>query len=291
MTSFLNIFRPYAWWQLTIEWVLIGLVVYWIIRFLRGTRGARLLKGIAIVLTVLYLLVKIVAASLHLDRISFLYDQFVQGAAFAVLIVFQPELRRAIMRLGETRLFRGFSSQVTEEINQLVQSAMYLSKRKIGALIAIERSVGLGGIAESGTRVNAELTSPLLNTIFFPNSPLHDLGVIISQGRIAYAGVEFPMAEEGTLERELGSRHRAGVGLSSESDAIVIIVSEQTGDISIAERGVLFRKLLPDTLREMLNELLGGADGKSFGFPVIHDEPRSAAYEHATKNESELVEK
>jgi diadenylate cyclase len=292
MSTFLNIFRPYPWWVLLTEWLLIGFVVYWVIRFLRGTRGARLLKGIGIVLIVLYLIVKIVATWLHLERINFLYGQFVSYAAFAVLIVFQPELRRAIMRLGETRLFRGFSSQVSEEIEQLVQSAMYLSKRKIGALIAIERSVGLGGIAETGTRVNADLQAKLLNTIFYPNSPLHDLGVIISQGRIAYAGVEFPMAEEGIVERDLGSRHRAAVGLSNESDAVIIVCSEQTGDISIAERGVLFRKLMPDTLKGMLNELLSGAEGKSFGFSVIQPEsPPSAADMPTTKEASELVEK
>lgn len=272
-----NIFRPYEWWQLLIEWFLIGFVVYWVIRFLRGTRGARLLKGIGVVLIVLYLIVKIVANELKLERINYLYSQFLAYAAFAVLIVFQPELRRAIMRLGETRLFRGFSSQVSEEIDQLVQSAIYLSKRKIGALIAIERSTGLGGIAESGTRINADLTAKLLNTIFYPNSPLHDLGVIISQGRVAYAGVEFPLAEEGTVERDLGSRHRAAVGLSSESDAVIIVVSEQTGDVSIAERGVLMKKLTPDALRGMLNELLHGAEGKAFGFPVMPELPPSAA--------------
>src|SRR2546430_10921553 len=289
----LNIFRPYEWWQLLIEWVLIGFVVYWVIRFLRGTRGARLLKGIGVVLIVLYIIVKIVATGLKLERINYLYSQFLAYAAFAVLIVFQPELRRAIMRLGETRLFRGFSSQVSEEIEQLVQSAIYLSKRKIGALIAIERSTGLGGIAESGTRINADLSAKMLNTIFYPNSPLHDLGVIVSQGRVAYAGVEFPLAEEGTVERDLGSRHRAAVGLSSESDAVVIVVSEQTGDVSIAERGVLMKKLTPEALRGMLNELLHGAEGKAFGFPVMQEQPSAADMpaQKVEKVESELVEK
>jgi diadenylate cyclase len=164
------------------------------------------------------------------------------------------------MRLGETRLFRSFSTQVGEEIDQLVESATFLSRRKIGALIAIEREVGLGGIAENGTRINAELSAPLLNTIFWPNSPLHDLGVIVSNGKVAYAGVQFPLAEEGTLERELGSRHRAAVGLSNESDAVVLVVSEETGDVSIAERGTLLRKLTPDALRGMLGELLGRID-------------------------------
>jgi diadenylate cyclase len=166
------------------------------------------------------------------------------------------------MRLGETRLFRGWSNQLNEEIEQLVMAATFCSKRKIGALIAIEREVGLGGIAETGTRINADLSAALLNTIFWPNSPLHDLGVIISQGKIAYAGVQFPLAEEGTLERELGSRHRAAVGLSNESDAVVLVVSEETGDVSIAERGVLMRKLTPEALRGMLSELLGVQEKK-----------------------------
>jgi diadenylate cyclase len=183
-------------------------------------------------------------------------------ASIGIIVVFQPELRRALMRLGETRLFRSWSSQVSEEIEQLVEAATFCSKRKIGALIAIERDVGLGGIADSGTRINADLSAALLNTIFWPNSPLHDLGVVISQGKVAYAGVQFPLAEEGTLERELGSRHRAAVGLSNESDAVVLVVSEETGDVSIAERGVLMRKLTPDALRGMLGELLGAGEQK-----------------------------
>jgi diadenylate cyclase len=164
------------------------------------------------------------------------------------------------MRLGETRLFRGFSNQVNDDIDALVESATFLSRRKIGAVIAIERDVGLGGIAESGTRLNAELTAELLNTIFWPNSPLHDLGVVVSSGRVTYAGVQFPLAESGDLEKELGSRHRAAVGMSQETDAVVLVVSEETGDISIAERGQLLRKLTPETLRGLLAELLGRTD-------------------------------
>jgi diadenylate cyclase len=248
-----------------VEWLLIGLVVYWVLRFLRGTRGARMLKGIASVLIVLFLIISLFAESFGLDRIRFLYGQFLQFASIAVIVVFQPELRRALMRLGETRLFRGFSQQVNEEIEALVESATFCSRRKIGALIAIERETGLGGIADSGTRLNAELSAELLNTIFWPNSPLHDLGVVISGGRVMYAGVQFPLAESGDLEKELGSRHRAAVGMSQESDAVVLVVSEETGDVSIAERGQLIRKLTPEGLRGLLGELLGRpADAASF---------------------------
>jgi diadenylate cyclase len=261
--SFVRALGAYGWWRIVIELFLIGLVVYWVMRFLRGTRGARMLRGIALILIGLYLIIRLLAAGLGLERIDFLYRQFLGIASIGVIVVFQPELRRALMRLGETRLFRGWSSQVNEEIEELVEAATFCSKRKIGALIAIEREVGLGGIAESGTRLNADLSAALLNTIFWPNSPLHDLGVVISQGKVAYAGVQFPLAEEGTLERELGSRHRAAVGLSNESDAVVIVVSEETGDVSIAERGVLLRKLTPEALRGMLAELLGAHEKKA----------------------------
>jgi diadenylate cyclase len=255
--SFWRSVRAYPWWQVAIELFLIGAVVYWVIRFLRGTRGARMLKGVAFVLISLYLIVRLVGTQFGLNRIEFLYRQFLIFASVATVVVFQPELRRALMRLGETRLFRSWSSQVEDEIDALVEAATFLSRRKIGALIAVERDVPLGGIAESGTRVAAELTAPLLETIFWPNSPLHDLGVIISGGKITYAGVQFPLAESGDLERELGSRHRAAVGMSQESDAVVLVVSEETGDVSIAERGQLIRKLTPEGLRGLLSELLG----------------------------------
>jgi diadenylate cyclase len=261
-SSFLRALRSYPPHAVILELLFIGAVVYWVMRFLRGTRGARMLRGIAVVLIGLYVIISLLANTLGLQRIAFLYEVFLRVASIGIIVVFQPELRRALMRLGETRLFRSWSSQVSEEIEQLVEAATFCSKRKIGALIAIERDVGLGGIADSGTRINADLSAALLNTIFWPNSPLHDLGVVISQGKVAYAGVQFPLAEEGTLERELGSRHRAAVGLSNESDAVVLVVSEETGDVSIAERGVLMRKLTPDALRGMLAELLGASEQK-----------------------------
>ena len=261
--AFLRSLKTYSMWQVGIELLLIGAVVFWVVRFLQGTRGARLLRGIALLLISFYVIFELLSSFVDLNRIRFLYERFLVFIAVAVIVVFQPELRRALMRLGETRLFRTISSALSEQIDALVECAMFCSRRKIGALIAIERDVGLGGISENGTRLNAELTAELLNTIFWPNSPLHDLGVIVGQGRVTYAGVQFPLAESGELEKELGSRHRAAVGMSQESDAIVLVVSEETGDISIAERGVLYRKLSPDALRDTLEELLGGGSGST----------------------------
>ena len=264
LVQFWQAIRIYGWWQVAIELLIIGLFVYSIMRFLRGTRGERMIKGTGFLLVVLYLIVRLIGSELHLERINFLYGKFLFFASFAAVVVFQPEIRRALMRLGETRFFRSFSVQLNEDIEAMVESALFLSRRKIGALVAIEREVGLGGIAESGTRINADLSAAMLNTIFWPNSPLHDLGVIVSQGRIMYAGVQFPLAESGDLERELGSRHRAAVGMSQESDAVVLVVSEETGDVSIAERGQLIRKLTPDGLRGLLSELLGRGDTAAF---------------------------
>ena len=262
-SDFARAFHSYPWWQVAIEWLLIGTVVYWVVRFLRGTRGARLLKGIAFLLITLYLIVTLVGARFGLQRIQYLYSRLLLFASFAIVVVFQPELRRALMRLGETRLFQRFSAQFNDEIEALVESAAYLSRRKIGGLVAIEREIPLGGIAENGTRLDAAVSAPLLNTIFYPNSALHDLGVIISNGRIMYAAVQFPLAEVGDLEQGLGSRHRAAVGLSQDTDAVVIVISEQTGDISVAERGVLTRKITPDRLRDLLTELLGRGENRT----------------------------
>ena len=263
--SFARALHAYAWWQIAIELLLIGLVVYWVVRFLRGTRGARMLRGIVFLLVAGYLIVRLLAAQFKLERVAFLYERFLLFAGFAIIVAFQQELRRALMRLGETiPVFGPRSRQLDQEIEALVEAAVFCSRRKIGALVAIEREVGLGGIAESGTRVDAELSAALLDTIFFPNTELHDLGVVISQGRIAYAAVQFPLAESGDLEKELGSRHRAAVGLSQESDAVVLVVSEETGDVSIAERGQLIRKLTPDGLRALLHELLGRGGDRSF---------------------------
>lgn len=259
--NFFTDIRTYGWWRVVTEWVIIGAVIFWTLRFLQGTRGARMLKGIAVVLISTYLVVSLIADKLGFDRIAFLYERFLYVAALAIVVVFQPELRRALMRIGETRFFHTYSTQLGDEIDAIVTAVGRMSRRKFGALIAIERDVGLGGIADTGTQLNAELTPELLESIFWPNSPLHDLGTIISQGRIAYAAVQFPLAEAEDFEKELGSRHRAAVGLSQESDAVVVVVSEETGDVSIAESGKLIRKLTLDGLRDLLGELLGQPEG------------------------------
>ena len=267
INNFITALRSVPPWQVLLELLVIGAAVYWVIRFLQGTRGARLLRGIITLLITLYIGMRLLGAVLDLSRLEIVFDRFLFYASFAIIIVFQPELRRALMRLGETRLFRAVGTSAGDEIEQIVDACAFLSRRRVGALIALERDEPLGGFTEEATRIDAEVTSALIQTIFWPNTALHDLGMIVSNGRIAFAGVQFPLAESGDLPRELGSRHRAAVGLSQETDAVVVVVSEETGDISIAERGQLLRRRTIDQLREDLNDKLGQSEAGAFAEP------------------------
>ncbi len=177
--------------------------------------------------------------------------------AFIALVAFQPELRRALIRAGEMRFMRRSGSH-GKLISSLLEAAGYLSRNRYGALIALQRDVGLANWAEHGTQLNAEISANLLNTLFYPNSALHDLGVIIRGNRVLAGGCQFPVAESGEVDASLGSRHRAAVGLSAESDALVLVVSEETGTISLADGGKLTRFLALDDLEQELETRLAG---------------------------------
>ncbi len=255
--NYWNRINQYPKWIVLLELLLIGVVVHLVVEFLRGTRGARLIKGTALFLVVAYLVIQLGGDQLR--RVEFLYSRLLVLATFAIVVVFQPELRRALIRLGEARFFRPTGNPIRPTIDVLCRNAAYCSKNSIGALIAIEREVGLGGLIENGTILNANLTPELLNTIFWPGSMLHDMGVVVRNGKLSAAGVQFPLAESdsGELSPELGARHRAALGLSQETDALVLVVSEETGTISIAENGRLVRNLTVEALEALLTELLG----------------------------------
>lgn len=254
LEQYLGRIASYPWWIVALELLLIGVIVHSVIEFMRGTRGARLIKGTALFLVVAYAVIKL--SGDRLNRVEFLYSRLLVFATFAVVVVFQPELRRALIRLGEARLFRPTGAPVRNSVETLCRSVSYCAKNRIGALVAIERDVGLGGLIESGTQLNADLTAELLNTIFWPGSVLHDMGVVIRSGKIAAAGVQFPLAEATDLAQELGSRHRAALGLSEDTDAVIVVVSEETGTISVAENGRLIRNLTVEGLENLLMEML-----------------------------------
>ncbi|QNN24634.1 TIGR00159 family protein [Planctomycetales bacterium ZRK34] len=284
--------QGYNPWEVLVQIALIWVVVYFVFRFLRGTRGARVLKGVGLLLMVAMILVAVLGPDASsFAPLRYLLDSFLGFAALALVIVFQPELRRGLVRLGEARLFRGAVMDMERVIDELVKAAEYLSKNKIGAIVAIERDVGLEGIVEVGTRLDAHVSAELLKTIFWPGSALHDMGVVIRGDEMVAAGVQFPLAEGGDLSQELGSRHRAALGLSQETDALVLVISEESGAMSLAERGQLLRKLSPDGLRAMLRRGLsqqgGGvpsapskseeSDAKSKKKPEIKPADKSAA--------------
>ncbi len=243
--------------QVAIELLLIGLSVNWCAGVLHGTRGTRLLRGLLVMLVGVTLIVRVLSGQLGWTRLELLYNYFVIGLGFIALIAFQPELRRALIQAGEVPFFRR-SAPRNKLIAALTECAAYCSARRWGALVAIQRDVGLANWTEHGTRLDAEVSAKLLNSIFFPNSPLHDLGVIVRGTRVLAANCQFPSAEGGEMEGGLGSRHRAAVGLSQESDALVLVVSEETGRISLAERGKLTRLSDPDSLESELVGRLGG---------------------------------
>lgn len=251
------LFRSYDPIQVVVELLLIGFVVWAVMRFLRGTGGEKLFKGIVFILLGFWA-VSLAAQQLNLDleRIDWLFTYFLGAALLVAMVAFQPELRRGLMRLGGTRLSRSSAPEMTNVIEQVVDAVAHLSRSRIGALIAIEREVGLGDLIAAGTRLNANISAELLNTIFWPGTPLHDMGVVIRKGRIAAAGVQFPLAEHGEYDRLLGSRHRSAIGLSKETDAVLVVVSEETGQIGLAVDAKLTRFLTIEQLHRQLSDLL-----------------------------------
>lgn len=246
-------FSSYPWYEVAVEIVVIAACMYLALRFLRGTRGAGVVKGVAFILIILTLGIRVLGGVTDaFTRLNFLYGKFMGLVSIMLIVVFQPELRRALMRLGEAPLLRRSHRAVQPVVEAVAEAAIFLSKSQFGALIAIARRGTLAPLAETGVALNADVSSHLLQSIFWPNNPLHDLGVVIQGGRILAAGVQFPMIEEGAVPPDLGSRHRAGLGLSAEMDCIVVIVSEETGRISIAEGGRLERDIPRDSLRDVL---------------------------------------
>lgn len=234
-----------------VEIVCLAVLFYSVLLFFRGTRAASTLAGFSLVFVVMIVVTRI----FHLDALHWMLQRFSVYLAVAILIIFQPEIRRALAELGKRYLPGGGSSDINLA-DHVLKAASLLSKRKIGALIAIERDIGTRAIQETGVKINSAVTPELLASIFFPYTPLHDGGVIIREDMIVAARCIFPLSQRVEFSGSLGTRHRAALGLTEETDALVVVISEETGKVSCAHKGRLFHDMDEEKLRRFLSNVL-----------------------------------
>src|SRR5262245_27317605 len=238
-------------WRAALEILILTVGIYYSFRFVRGTRGAPVVTGFLVVLLTFVL----VTFLLNLKVLQYLLGAFTAYFSLGILVIFQPELRRMLAELGNLPLFATAHEQ-RENIEVIIQTVERLSEVRIGALIAIEQSIQLQEAVESGMVVDCEATPEMLETIFFPNNAIHDGGVIIKGDRIAYAACIFPLTQRQDLSKSLGTRHRAAIGLSEQTDAVIVVVSEETGAVSYAYKNNFVRGVTLEALRAFLTSVL-----------------------------------
>ncbi len=252
ITGYISIMRPTDY----IDIAILAIIIYQLIKVVRETRAVQLLKGIAIIFFALLL-----SEWLDLHALNYILGNAMQVGVFAIVVIFQPELRNMLERMGRSKASRiidivsghgDSESETMHIIDELCEAAHNMSKSRTGALIVIERETRLGDAIRTGNVVNADVSAALLENIFVPNTPLHDGAVIVRGSKIHTAGCLLPLTSNPNLSRELGTRHRAAIGVSETSDAMVIVVSEETGKISIAINGTLTRNLDKESLKRAL---------------------------------------
>ncbi len=243
--------------KMVIEIAVFAIVIYSGLRFLRETRGSGVVRGLALILVVGTTSFLILIQALELDRLKLVFEQMVGVAVLGMIVVFQPEIRRAIVHLGDSPIFGRFFKREVKTMQRLLRSVARLSKDRIGALIAIEREGSLSTLAETGITIDAELNSYLIESIFYPGSALHDGAIIVREDRIVAASCLLPLSQSPEIDKRLGTRHRAGLGLAEETDALSIVVSEETGKISVAMAGELNHDLSLEDLENTLEGALG----------------------------------
>ncbi|MBO0473581.1 diadenylate cyclase [Enterococcus sp. DIV0840] len=233
-----------------IDILVVWYLVYKLIMLVRGTKAVQLLKGVAV-----FIVIRIVSEIIGLHTLSWLMNQVIMYGVIAAVVIFQPEVRRGLEHLGRSSFFRTSRSEQQEDEKMILafdKAIQYMSKRKIGALITVERNTGLDEYIETGIPLDADITGELLINIFIPNTPLHDGAVIVKQGKIAVASAYLPLSESNLIPKEFGTRHRAAVGISEVSDAVTIIVSEETGDVSLTLNNDLIPRLTQEEYLKIL---------------------------------------
>jgi len=243
---------PIGWWDL-VDILVVSALIYEILKLIRGTRAMQMAVGGGFIAALFY-----VSRWGHLETVNWLVRNMVGYLVFAVIVLFQSDIRRALAHLGRAPFFRYFARQESaeESIEELVVAASMLSAQRIGAIVAIERQIGLRNYIEGGIPLDAVLTYDLILSIFQPSSPLHDGAVIVQDDRVAAAACFLPLTVNLKLSKELGSRHRAAIGLTEENDSVAIVVSEETGSISLVADGQIERALDADSLRAQLRSLV-----------------------------------
>ncbi len=247
-----------------IDILLIAIIVYYLLKLIKETRALQLVKGIIIIFFIWQ-----ISSWGHLNTLNYLLRNAMQVGLFAIVVIFQPELRSLLEKVGRSRVGKIFdiaAGSINSEsaaIDEIVKASVKMASTKTGALIVMERETKLGDVISTGTLINADVSAELLENIFVPNTPLHDGAVIIRGNRIYTAGCFLPLTSNDNLSRELGTRHRAALGISEASDALVITVSEETGKISIAVNGNLTRNLTEKSLRSALNKAFSFDSEKS----------------------------
>lgn len=250
----------YEWWIVVVELFSIGFVVYWVVDFLEGTRGERLFRGVIFILVAGVLVLNLVVERLPFDRLQYLYKGFLIAVLIVAVAAFQPEIRRVLIQIGQPRIWTGSLHQLSRTVEALITAVTELSAARIGAIIVLERQVALGEFIETGVRLDARVTADLLKTIFYPGAALHDMAVVIRADRIIAARVQLPLAEAGAMDGiELGSRHRAALGITAGSDATCLVVSEETGAISVARNGRLVRNVTEAQIRSYLTSTMAAS--------------------------------
>ena len=241
-----------------IDIIVVTIIIFWLLRVAQGTRATQLIRGIIFLFTLIFIL----ASLLDLSTLNWLLAKTWPALIVAIPVIFQPELRRALEQLGHTGNWlrtsfpSGDEAELERMVDEVVRAAAQLARQRFGALVVIERETGLQDYAAKGVQVDAILTRQLLITIFFPNSPLHDAAVVIRGDRIVAASVVLPLTDNISPSGQLGTRHRAAIGITEESDALAVVVSEETGQIAVAHNGRLIRNLDQDRLRRVLRSLL-----------------------------------
>ena len=249
-----------------VDILIVAVIIYELLLLTRHTRGSALLKGLF-----LLLLIALLSNLLGLVSLNWLLRAILQNGAIVLVVLFQPEFRKALERMGRSKVFqKNTRKSLNEErdliISEIIQTIMDLSKRRVGALIVFEQQTGLQDVVETGTRLNAEISAPLLENIFEPNTPLHDGAVVIRDNEVMAAACILPLAEASGVSRELGTRHRAAIGITENTDAIVLVVSEETGIVSLARDGQLTRPLTVKSLEEILNEIYTTRESRIISF-------------------------